>query len=376
MRLGELESFREARQAEGLWRSLQPRDPARLLFCSNDYLGLSQHPMVIDAFKRGLDRYGSGSGGSPLVCGYQKPHAELCEALADWLGRDRVLLFNSGYAANYGVLQTLSDPATTLIFDKLNHASLYDGARGSQSPLLRFPHNNVKRLQQQLANLPVDQDALVVSEGIFSMDGDAAPLQAYIDTLNATNNNAWLWLDDAHGLGVTGPDQAGVCGLADQQQLPVVSATFGKAFGLGGAFVAGSSEFIEVLTQRARHFIYSTAFSAAQACAALAALRLIRGGEDLQERLHANINYFRQAAATRGIDTGSRSPIQPLITDSSARALQLSTALAEQGISCVAIRPPTVPAGSARLRFTISALHSYSDIDRVFDVLDAADATG
>lgn len=376
MRLGDFASYRQTRQAEGLWRQLQTRNPDDLLFCSNDYLGLSQHPTVIAAFKQGLDTYGAGSGGSPLVCGYEKPHAELCEALADWLGRDRVLLFNSGYAANHGILQTLSDPGTSLIFDKLNHASLYDGAKASQSPLLRFPHNDLKRLQRHLHQLPPGQDALVVSEGVFSMDGDTAPLQGYLETLSSSDRNSWLWLDDAHGLGISGPEQAGVCGQATQQQLPIVSATFGKAFGLGGAFVAGSSDFIDALTQRARHFIYSTAFSAAQACAILAALQIIRSDHALRQRLQSNIDYFRQKASSRGIETGSHSPIQPVIVGSNERALKLSTALAEQGISCKAIRPPTVPPNTARLRFTLSARHGEQDIDRVFQVLDSAPAGG
>lgn len=376
MRLDNLASYRESRQAEGLWRQLQTRDSGALLFCSNDYLGLSQHPRVLAAFKRGLDTYGAGSGGSPLVCGYEKPHAELCEVLADWLGRDRVLLFNSGYAANHGILQTLSDPGTSLIFDKLNHASLYDGAKASQSPLLRFPHNDLKRLKRNLDTLPPGQDALVVSEGVFSMDGDTAPLEGYLDTLASSDRTTWLWLDDAHGLGVSGAEQAGVCAQATQQQLPIVSATFGKAFGLGGAFVAGSSDFIDALTQRARHFIYSTAFSAAQACAALAALQIIRDDNTLQQRLQSNIRYFRQAASSRGIETGSHSPIQPVIVGSNERALKLSDALAAEGISCKAIRPPTVPPNTARLRFTLSARHSEQDIDRVFKVLDLTLAAG
>lgn len=379
MALGDFSSYLQTRREQGLLRQLKADygfgTRSGLHFCSNDYLGLSQHPEVIAAYQRGLADYGCGSGGSPLICGHTHVHQELSERLADWMQRDQVLLFNSGYAANKGILQALSSESSSLIFDKLNHASLYDGAQGSDSPLIRFRHNDMSMLGRKLSQLPPDQDALIVSEGVFSMDGDQVPLPACLQVLaeyrKQSQGEAWLWVDDAHGLGVTGEQQAGVASMASQQELPIISATFGKAFGLGGALVACSTELAEYFIQKSRHYIYSTAFSAAQACAILSALSIIQRDMALQQKLKSNIRLFRRLASQRSLQLlPSDSAIQPLLMLSSEQAVAYSSALQKQGVYCSAIRPPTVPANQSRLRFTLSAAHSEPDIEQLFVHLD------
>lgn len=379
MALGDFSSYMQNRREQGLLRQLKSEygfgTRSGLHFCSNDYLGLSQHPEVIAAYQQGLAKYGCGSGGSPLICGHTYVHQELSEQLADWMQRDQVLLFNSGYAANKGILQALSSESTSLLFDKLNHASLYDGAQGSASRLIRFRHNDMSMLGNKLNQLSTNQDALVVSEGVFSMDGDQIPLSNCLQTLaehrQRSQRETWLWVDDAHGIGVTGKQQAGVAAMASQQELPIISATFGKAFGLGGAFVACSTELAEYLIQRSRHYIYSTAFSAAQAGAILKALSIIQGDSELQQKLQTNIQLFRKLASQRALQLlPSKSAIQPLMMISSEQAVAYSEALQQRGVYCTAIRPPTVPANQSRLRFTLSANHSESDIQQLFTHLD------
>ncbi|RUO25661.1 8-amino-7-oxononanoate synthase [Aliidiomarina minuta] len=379
MSLSGFSQYTASRREQGLLRELRTEygygDRSGLHFCSNDYLGLSQHPDVIAAFQRGLSEYGCGSGGSPLICGHTSVHEELSERLADWMQRDRVLLFNSGYAANSGVLQALSSTSSTLLFDKLNHASLYDGAQSSASTLLRFRHNDMNMLAKQLTQLTPEQDALVVSEGVFSMDGDQIALPECLHTLKEhrrqSDRESWLWIDDAHGVGVTGARRAGIAGMASQQDIAIVSGTFGKAFGLSGAYVACSSELEDYFIQCSRHYIYSTAFSAAQACAILQALSIIQQDDELQQKLEFNIKLFRELASQRELSLlPSHTAIQPLLIGSSQKAVAYSEALKKQGVYCSAIRPPTVPPKQSRLRFTLSAAHSESDIEYLFTQLD------
>lgn len=376
-----LQAYKQQRQASSLWRERACYDavPLRNNFSSNDYLALSRHPAVIAAFQQGLEQWGTGSGGSPLTTGYQAPHRALEEQLCDWLGFESALLFSSGYAANQGTLQALGKLGITPLLDRLSHASLYAGALQAlpaHKPLLRFKHNDMAHLRQQLASLNSDAAAVIVSEGLFSMDGDNGPfdqliglkqqqLQAGIDTL--------LLIDDAHGLGSQGIAGQGSLSQAQRKQIDLFSATFSKALGCQGAFVGGNKSWIEYLVQTAGEYIYSTAMPAAQACAVLAAIQLVReqtAADSLQQRLANHIQQFRALAEQHGLQfMPSTSAIQPLVVGRAERALYLSQGLQQQGFTCVAIRPPTVAQGQARLRFTVTLHQTPQSMARLFQAL-------
>jgi len=377
-----LHAYKAKRQASSLWRERVRYDavPASRNFSSNDYLALSTHPQVIAAFQQGLEKWGAGSGGSPLTTGYQAPHSALEEQLCDWLGFESTLLFNSGYAANQGALQALGKLGVRPILDRLSHASLYSGALHAlpvNQPLLRFQHNDMGQLLQQLQNNHNHLANVIVSEGLFSMDGDSAPFDALIalkqQQLQA-GHNTLLFIDDAHGLASLGTAGQGSLSLAQRQQTDFFSATFGKALGCQGAFVASSKEWTNYFIQTAGEYIYSTAMPAAQACAVLAAIKLVRGSseaESLQQRLAAKIEQFRALAAQHELSfMPSSSAIQPLVVGSAERALYLSQGLHQQGFTCVAIRPPTVPKGKARLRFTITLHQTQNSMAQLFQVLE------
>lgn len=343
-------------------------DAHYLNFSSNDYLGLNGHPAVLQAWAEGLARFGAGSGASPLVTGYTQAHQALEMYLADGLGRESVLLFNSGFAANQAICQALCSSETQLIADKLMHASFIDGAQASDGRLRRFRHNDMVHLSQLLAGSDASE-TLVATEGVFSMDGDTPPLHELIELVSP--RGAWLMLDDAHGFGVLGEKGMGCIEHFDlsQQQLPVYMATLGKAVGTAGAFVAGSHALIEHLVNFARHYVYSTALPPAQAWASLAALRIIRQDKP-QQQLQQNIQRWRQLALQEGLPLlNSTSAIQPVIVGCPVRAAALSEGLAKRGIWAKAIRYPTVPKGSDRLRFTLSAAHRPQDIDAAMDAL-------
>lgn len=379
----------DTRRAQGLWRAPKLAGNDWVDFSSNDYLGLSQHPQVIAAYQRGLTEFGAGSGGSPLISGYQKPHQRLHDALAEWLGRERVLLTSSGYAANYAVAAALSLLETEqgkpqYYFDKRNHASMYDAIESTtglvRPGLIRFRHNDVQHLrqlvQQQARSSVVPAVRVIASEGVFSMDGDAAPLARLVEVKQQTPNSI-LWLDDAHGVGVTGDHGAGVCGMDSGDGVDIVSATFGKAFGLGGAFVAASAPVIEAAWQQARHYIYSTAFSGAQAEAIYAALQCIQQQPTLRQQLDENVAYLKAGLAALEWRTEAQNldyphAIQPIVVGDINQALALATHLQAKGIHCVAIRPPTVPMAQAGIRVTIRANHSVADIDRLLGALGTA----
>ncbi|MFM1704280.1 8-amino-7-oxononanoate synthase [Aeromonas salmonicida] len=337
-----------------------------LNFCANDYLGLADHPAIKAAFKDGIDSYGTGSGASPLVTGYSRAHQQLEETLADWLGVEAVLLFNCGFSANQAVLKALLGKEHLLWQDRLNHASLQE--MGSQLPckMKRFGHNDMTALARQLE----PNRGLIVSEGVFSMDGDQGPWPE-LARLAALSGN-WLMIDDAHGLGVLGPEGRGT--LAAQGVAPasvhIQMGTFGKALGVAGAFVGGSRELVDYLVNFARHYVYSTHMPAAQACAVSKSIELVRAADESRAHLGQLIARFRQGAQALGWQLGaSDTPIQPLLVGESCSALQLAARLRDRGVWVSAIRPPTVPAGTARLRITLSAAHCEQDVDRLLEAL-------
>lgn len=340
-----------------------------LNFCSNDYLGLANHPRVVESLRRAALRYGVGSGASHLVCGHSLPHRQLEEALAAFTGRPRALLFGSGYAANTAVLATLLETGDRVFEDRLNHASLLDGGLHSGARFRRFPHNDVAALADRLE--PNDGCALVAVDGVFSMDGDSAPLPQLAALCR--ERGAWLMVDDAHGFGALGERGAGSLEQAGLgvDEVPVLMATLGKALGVSGAFVAGGELLVESLLQRARHYIYTTATPPALAAATLTALQLLAEESWRREHLAALVARFRAGAAALELPLmESASAIQPLPVGDSARALRLSQRLRERGLLIGAIRPPTVPEGTARLRITLSAAHDTADIDRLLEALD------
>jgi 8-amino-7-oxononanoate synthase len=339
-----------------------------LNFCSNDYLGLASDPRLVESLRRGARDYGVGSGASHLVCGHSRAHAELEEALAEATGRPRALLMGSGYAANTGALQALLQAGDTVLEDRLNHASLLDGGLHSGARLRRFAHNDCADLARKLASS--QGPVLVAVDGVFSMDGDLAPLveQAAL----CRQHDAWLMVDDAHGFGVLGERGAGSVAAAglDSEAVPVLMATLGKALGTAGAFVAGSETLIEALIQVARKYIYTTAPPPAIAVASLTALRLATEENWRREHLQTLIARFRDGAAARNLPLmPSPTPIQPLLVGEAGRALQLSEGLRARGFLVSAIRPPTVPAKTSRLRITLTAGHTVGQVEQLLDAL-------
>ncbi|MFF7863761.1 8-amino-7-oxononanoate synthase [Pseudomonas monteilii] len=344
-------------------------DGQRLLaFCSNDYLGLANHPEVIAAWQTGAERWGVGGGASHLVVGHSTPHHQVEEALAELTGRPRALLFSTGYMANLGAITALVGQGDTVLQDRLNHASLLDGGLLSGARFNRYLHNDPASLASRLDKAV--GNTLVVTDGVFSMDGDLADLPALADVARA--RGAWLMVDDAHGLGTLGTQGGGIVehfGLG-VEDVPVLIGTLGKACGTAGAFVAGSEELIEALVQFARPYIYTTSQPPALACATLKSLELLRRETWRREHLTALIRQFREGAQQIGLQLmDSPTPIQPIVIGDSAQALRLSRMLRERGLLVTAIRPPTVPAGSARLRVTLSAAHSEAQVQLLLNAL-------
>ena len=350
-----------------------------LAFCSNDYLGLAGHQGVIDAMAEGARLWGAGSGASHLVSGHSQAHAALESTLAQWLAPHipgaRALLFCSGYMANVALMTALGDEQATILSDKLNHASLIDGALLARAKLLRYPHGQLDALERQLraCTTPVK---LIVTDAVFSMDGDVADLPALLRL--AEQYDAWLVIDDAHGFGVLGAHGHGSLehfGLCSERL--IFMGTLGKAAGVSGAFVAAHPVIVEWLVQRARPYIYTTAMPPALAHALGHSLALIEGPEGVERRGRLNelITQLRTGLATLaerhpGLSLpASFTPIQPLIVGDNARALALEAALQARGIRVPAIRPPTVPLGTARLRLTLSASHTAADVDQLLGAL-------
>lgn len=367
------------RRAANLYRSRRllesPQAPQVIVdgktftaFCSNDYLGLANHPEVIAAFQNAANQFGVGSGASHLVAGHSSEHHALEEELAAFTGRDRALLFSTGYMANLGAITALVAQGDAVFEDRLNHASLLDAGLLSGARFQRFLHNDLANLQTRLSKTEANRKLIVV-DGVFSMDGDCAPLSELV-TL-AQNNNAWLMVDDAHGFGCLGKNGGGSAEHFNlgQNDLPILMGTLGKAFGTFGAFIAGSETLIETLIQFARPYIYTTAMPPAIAAATRCSLRLLQAEHWRREHLQLLIAHFRQGAEKLGLQLmNSSTPIQPIIIGDEAATLAISEALAARGFLVIAIRPPTVAVGSSRLRVTLTAEHSLRQVD---DLLNA-----
>lgn len=376
---GRLRAALQQRRSDGLYRQrltlespqgsvVQLQGGEYLNFCSNDYLGLAGHPRVIERFRDAAREYGVGSGASHLVCGHSAPHHQLEEALAEFTGRPRALLFSSGYMANTGILTTLLQRGDYVFEDRLNHASLLDGGLHSGARFQRFAHNDVTALSRKL--VAADGPKLVVVDGIFSMDGDAAPLQQLAAICK--EQDAWLMVDDAHGFGVLGERGAGSTEAAglDSAAVPVLMATLGKAMGTAGAFVAGSELLIEGLIQQSRNYIYTTALPPAVAAATSESLLLLQQESWRRQHLAALIKRFRRGSEQLGLPLmASGSAIQPLLVGKADPAVRLSEMLRERGLLIGAIRPPTVPVATSRLRITLSAAHSEEQVDYLLSQL-------
>ena len=373
--LREQNLFRERRllqSAQGI--EIKIDGESLLAFCSNDYLGLAADGRVVAALQRGAGEYGAGSGASHLVTGHSVPHHALEEELAAFVGAERALVFSTGYMANLGVLTSLMGRGGLIVEDKLNHASLIDAARMARADSRRYAHTDVPRAEQLLRNRAASK--LIATDAVFSMDGDIAPLPQLLAL--AENYDSWILADDAHGLGTLGTNGRGSFShfgidLAD----PIIyMGTLGKAFGTFGAFVAGSDTLIETLLQTARTYIYTTALPPAVAEATRESLRIVKSEDWRRERLAELITRFRQGSEQLGLDLmPSETAIQPIVLGSEAAALAATSRLRDLGILVPAIRPPTVPAGTARLRITLSALHEPSHVDRLLDALASIKAS-
>lgn len=376
-----LQTALDQRRAEQLYRQRRVVETAQgadvvvdgrrcLNFCSNDYLGLANHPAVVAAFRQAAAEFGVGSGASHLVCGHSRLHHELEEKLAAFTGRPRALLFSTGYMANLGVINALLGSGDYIFQDRLNHASLLDGGLLSGARFQRFLHNDCGNLETRLRKIDGSETRkLICVDSVFSMDGDTAPLPELAAL--AHRHGAWLMADDAHGFGVLGERGAGCAELLDTQQLPILMGTLGKAIGSAGAFVAGSEALIETLIQFARTYIYTTALPPAVAAATSASLDLLQEEGWRRAHLRQLIERFRAGAEQLGLALmPSQSAIQPLLVGEAGRALELSNRLAERGFWISAIRPPTVPAGSARLRITLTAAHSTAQVDQLLTALE------
>ena len=357
--------------ASGCSSTLSVEGRSLINFCSNDYLGLASHPDISLALKQAADLYGTGSGASHLVSGHSVVHQKLEEQLAQYTGRPRALLFSTGYMANMGVINALVGRRDLVLQDQLNHASLLDGGRLSQADFKRYKHVDMASLEQRLEQSSAERK-LIVSDGVFSMDGNLAPLSE-ISTL-AKKHNAWLMVDDAHGVGVLGP-QGG--GLVEQlgmnlKQVPILVGTLGKSFGTFGAFVAGSEALIETLIQFSRSYIYTTALPPAVAAATLASLKIVRQESWRRDKLVQLVTRFRRGAEQIDLQLGaSNTPIQPVLINNDAKVVQVSQSLRDAGFLVGAIRPPTVPVGTGRLRITFSADHSEEQVDQLVAALDS-----
>ncbi|WP_411728043.1 8-amino-7-oxononanoate synthase [Methyloglobulus sp.] len=337
-------------------------------FCSNDYLGLANHPDVVTAFKSAVERFGVGSGSAHLICGHSSTHHALEEELAEFTGRNRALLFSTGYMANMGVISALVGRGDTVFEDRLNHASLLDGGLLSGAKFKRYAHADPDHLDNILDK--VVGSKLIVTDGVFSMDGDTAPLRVL--SAVARKHSAWLMVDDAHGIGVLGDRGGGILEQMDlkQNDVQVLVGTLGKAFGTFGAFVAGSEEVIETLLQKARTYIYTTALPAVIAEATRTSLKIVRTENWRREKLRKLTGRFRAGAGELGLPLmASSSPIQPIRVGHSEKAVTASNALFDSGFLVSAIRPPTVPLDGARLRVTFSAQHEEHQIDQLLDAL-------
>lgn len=358
-------------ERQGLRRRRRIAEAGLLDFASNDYLGLAHHPKLKEAAKRAIDDFGTGAGASPLVTGYLAIHARAEERFAAFSRLPSALLFASGYAANLGILTALADRSAEVFADKLNHACLNDGASLSKAKFTRYAHRDCSALEMRLAESRAAVK-VIATDTVFSMDGDIADVPKLLDL--AERHDAWLVLDDAHGVGVLGATGRGALehfGVSSPRV--VYMATLGKALGGYGAFVAGEPEVIDWLVQRARTYIYSTALPPAVAAAAIAAIDVVEGEPGRVAALRERTAHFRRHCEALGVALSlSSTPIQPLVVGEAGRALEVSARLREAGFVVPAIRPPTVPEGSSRLRVSLSAAHSPGDVRALAEALAGA----
>lgn len=384
----DLNSELSARRDAGLYRTRLHAESAQgarirydgkdyLSFCSNDYLGLAGHPDLRGVLCDAARDWGVGAGASHLLGGHSQPHEELEIALARFIGTERALLFSTGYMANLGVLAGLTGRGDRIIQDKLNHASLIDGGQLSRAKVSRYPHVDHAAVSHMLGE-GFSGKQIVASDGVFSMDGDIAPVT---ELLAACREHGVLcYIDDAHGMGVIGESGRGsleACGVDPgvEENRPhlLVMGTLGKAFGNFGAFVAGSEAWIETLIQQARTYVYTTALPPAQAAVSLAALDIVQRESWRREHLAQLVCRFQSGCKERGIRMmPSNTPIQPVVIGDKQRAMEIAHQLKSQGLLVFAIRQPTVPAGTERLRITFSAAHELGDIDQLLDALQEA----
>jgi len=374
---GALAELREA----GLLRALRgvdsPQGPllsvegrALLNFSSNDYLGLANDPVLREAAVRAVERWGVGAGASRLVCGNLAPYGELEERLAAFKGKEAALVFGSGYAANVGTITALVGKGDTVILDKLNHASIIDGARLSGATIRVYPHRDLNRLEKLLKQPAASGKTLIITETVFSMDGDCAPLREIVELKN--RHGAWLMIDEAHASGLYGPRRRGLAEeLGVEDGVEVALGTLSKAFGCVGGFVCGSRRLVDLLIHRARSLIYSTALPPATVAAASAAVEFMMSdaGQERCSVLWERVNELRVGLAKSGIESKSRSAIQPLILGEEARAVEGSRRLFERGFFVPAIRYPTVARGAARLRLTVTAAHTGEQVKALIESL-------
>ncbi|MBI3149098.1 MAG: 8-amino-7-oxononanoate synthase [Betaproteobacteria bacterium] len=331
-----------------------------LAFGSNDYLGLANHPKIAAALQQGVGTWGVGAGASHLLTGHYAVHEELEQALAQWVGLPRALAFSTGYLANLGVIPALVGRNDAVFGDRLNHASLHDGALLARAEFERYAHNDVADLARRLEACPARRK-LVATDAVFSMDGDLAPLRELLAVAEA--HDAWLLVDDAHGFGVLGEGRGALAHFGLASPRLIYMGTLGKAAGVCGAFVAGTDTVIETLLQSARSYVFTTASPPALARAACASLEVMRDEPQRHRALASRIAQLKEGlAGTRWSLLPSDTPIQPLLVGDNESVLALSAALWEQGFWVPAIRPPTVPKGTARLRISLSAEHGAADV--------------
>lgn len=351
-------------------------------FASNDYLGMANSTLVKTALKNAVDTYGVGSGASHLICGHSQAHDELAAEICDWTGRESAMLFSSGYQANVAMMQTLVGKDDFVFQDRLNHASLLDGGLASGAKFRRYAHSDAEALFKLLGK--TEGLGLVATDGVFSMDGDIAPLPALVDAIEqqGVQDRTLLMVDDAHGLGVLGHQGAGSVAFHQVQngKAPVLMGTFGKAIGTAGAFVAGGKTLIDTLSQFARPYIYTTAMSPAMAAATTASIRHIRQADEQRQQLHTHIRFFQylqpMLSEVNAQLLPSQTAIQALVLEDEQRTMRVANALWQAGFWVGAIRPPTVPAGTCRLRIALSSEHSQDDVTRLADALLGALAEG
>lgn len=355
-------------------RQLLSQDKNIISFCSNDYLNLTQHPVVISAFQKAADQYGVGSGASCLIAGYKSPHQAFEEAFADFIGRPRALLFGNGYMANLGVFQALIKSQDSIYQDKLNHASLIDAGLSSQAKLFRYPHKDLNYLQKLLLKNKEFKNKFIISDSVFSMEGDIADIPELVKT--AKNNKAVLMVDDAHGIGVLGKTGRGISEYFNlaPEDIDILSSPLGKAFGGYGGVISGSEALIENLIQFSRSYIYTTGLPPAVAAAASASLEIIKTEFWRRERLETLIKYFKKSAQERELNIfNSDTPIQAYKVGGADKTLKISQFLLEKKLFVYAIRPPTVQPNTSRLRIALNCAHQESQIDYLLDSLKAAE---